>query len=312
MKYSVIIPVYNCVRYLEDCVNSVFSQKTDSDYEIILVDDGSTDGSSLLCDRLRQMHPCVRVIHQVNQGVSAARNTGICAAEGAYLLFLDADDLWKEGLLQHMDIATKYHPDVVQFGFCTFYEDGRTAEYFPPPAVGGETGRAYISRILSQGHMLVGSSCINAHRKDMLQQHKLLFPVGVAYGEDLLFRVREMGKAQSICSIQEPLYLYRRNTESATRNMSAKKMQDIIEVVAEFYHQFPQPVIADYYCMSLVSIAELSRKEARSLLPLMAQNSGILSGVQGAKPRITRAFFRLFGVYTGAKIIKKLIQIKNR
>ena len=312
MKYSVIIPVYNCVRYLEACVDSVFKQNTDSEYEIILVDDGSTDGSSLLCDRLAETHECIRVIHQANQGVSAARNTGIRAAEGTYMLFLDADDLWKEDLLHHMDIATKDQPDVVQFGFCTFYEDGHTVEYFPPLAVEGETGRDYISRILSQGHMLVGSSCINAHRRDLLLQNEILFPVGIAYGEDLLFRVREMGKVQSICSVHEVLYLYRRNTESATRNMSVKKMQDVIEVVAEFYQQFPQPAIADYYCMSLVSIAELNRKDAHSLLPLLARNSSILSNVKSAKSRITRAFFSLFGVYTGARIIRALIQIKNR
>ena len=153
MKYSVIIPVYNCRHYLESCVESIFKQKVDSAYEIVLIDDGSTDGSSQLCDRLAEMNSCIRVIHQANQGVSAARNAGISAAMGEYLLFLDADDFWNENLLQQMEFATKTQPDVVQFGYHTFYEDGRVTEHIPPSTADGETGKDYVMRILDQGMM---------------------------------------------------------------------------------------------------------------------------------------------------------------
>lgn len=312
MKYSVIIPVYNSMRYLETCVESVLAQNTDSMYEIILVDDGSKDGSAQLCDRLAETHACVRTIHQTNQGVSAARNTGIRAAAGEYLLFLDADDLWNENLLQNMDLATASHPDVVQFGVLAFFEDGHNEQIMPAPAIDGETGKDYLSRILDQGIMLIGSSCINAHRKDFLMEHDLYFPVGVTFGEDMLFRMRELDKAQSVWGVNEALYLYRRNTESATRNMSCKKMQDIIEVVAELYRQYPKAAVADFYCMSLVGIAELSRKEAKSLSLLLRQNSNILSNVRGARPQIARILFRMFGVYNGAKLVNLLIKIKNR
>lgn len=312
MKYSVIVPVYNCMHYLESCVESIFNQKTGSSYEIILVDDGSEDESARLCDWLAEKHECIRVIHQVNQGVSAARNAGIYAAKGEYLLFLDADDLWSEDLLQHLDIATESKPDVVQFGFRAFYEDGHIVEYLPPLAINGESGRDYVSRILDQGIMLAGSSCINAHRKDFLTQNKLQFPVGITNGEDLLFRIRELEKAKSVYGVDLALYMYRRNAESATRNMSLKKMQDIIGVLAEFYQQFPRSVISDCYCMSLVGIAELGRKDARSLKPTLLQNQGILSAVQGMRPQIVRMFFSLFGYYNGAKIVKILIRIKNK
>ena len=311
MKYSVIIPVYNCLRYLQACVDSVCNQNTDSEYEIILVDDGSADGSSQLCDQLAETHSCVRVIHQANQGVSAARNAGICAAEGEYLLFLDSDDFWVEDLLHQMDLATKDYPDIVQFGYRTFYENGRTSESLSAPAIAGESGKAYVTRILDQGVMPVMSCWASAYRKAFLVQNGLIFPKGVTFAEDLLFRMQGLIKAEKICNVDAVLYLYRRNAASATRNMSLKKMQDICTMWQEVYRLFPKPIIADYYCMNLISIAELNRNEARKLLPLMLDNRGILSAVQGVRPRIARAAFNVLGFYNGAKVIKFFINIKN-
>ena len=91
MLISVVIPVYNTKAYLEACVGSVLSQ-TVTDYEILLVDDGSTDGSAELCDELAKKHERVRVIHKPNGGASSARNTGINEAKGKYVHFIDSDD----------------------------------------------------------------------------------------------------------------------------------------------------------------------------------------------------------------------------
>ena len=86
--FTIVIPVYNVIEYLSQCVQSVLSQEF-YNYEIILVDDGSTDGSGERCDELARHDNRIRVIHQENQGLSAARNTGICAAGGKYVIFLD-------------------------------------------------------------------------------------------------------------------------------------------------------------------------------------------------------------------------------
>lgn len=92
--FTIVIPVFNVIEYLSQCVQSVLSQEF-YNYEIILVDDGSTDGSGERCDELARHDNRIRVIHQENQGLSAARNTGICAAGGKYVIFLDSDDYWK-------------------------------------------------------------------------------------------------------------------------------------------------------------------------------------------------------------------------
>lgn len=95
---SFIIPVYNVASYLRKCVDSLLAQDYD-DYEIILVDDGSTDGSGKICDEYAEKHDNIRVIHQHNAGLSAARNSGIKMAKGEYICFVDSDDYWQPNVL---------------------------------------------------------------------------------------------------------------------------------------------------------------------------------------------------------------------
>ena len=113
MKLSIIIPVYNTEKYLCRCIDSVIDQFT-SDCEIILVDDGSTDDSSVICDEYAANHKGLNVIHQENQGLSAARNTGIEAANGDYIMFLDSDDwIEKDSLQLFLTIINTYSPDLI-------------------------------------------------------------------------------------------------------------------------------------------------------------------------------------------------------
>ena len=110
MQLSIIIPVYNVERHLVRCVKSVLAQGL-ANYEVILVDDGSTDQSRALCDTLQREHSCITVIHQANGGLSAARNTGIEAAKGEYITFVDSDDeLSPYTLKTNLDYLTN-HPE---------------------------------------------------------------------------------------------------------------------------------------------------------------------------------------------------------
>lgn len=108
IKYSVIIPVYNVEKYLKQCVNSILAQ-TEKDFEMILVDDGSTDNSGRICDEYADADDKISVIHQKNGGLSAARNSGINIAVGEYLVFLDADDYLDIGALEHLSRVIGTH-----------------------------------------------------------------------------------------------------------------------------------------------------------------------------------------------------------
>ena len=126
MRFSVVIPVYNVASYLTGCVSSVLNS-TETDYEIILVDDGSTDGrSGPLCDTLAARCPNrIRVIHQKNLGLGGARNTGLEAAQGEYLFFLDGDDTISPEALSILSQAVEkfHHPDVIAF-FLELWPEG--------------------------------------------------------------------------------------------------------------------------------------------------------------------------------------------
>ena len=126
MKFSVLIPVYNAEKYLDECLGSIFKQ-TCKNFEIILIDDGSTDNSATICDRYQKDFPdIVRVIHQENQGQLVSRCNAIKAAQSDYCIFMDADDLIVENALETLNgTIDKYNsPDMVVYSFYYEYENG--------------------------------------------------------------------------------------------------------------------------------------------------------------------------------------------
>lgn len=212
MKYSFIVPVYNNIPYLSACVESVRAAGA-VDYEILLIDDGSTDGSGALCDALAERYSEVRVIHQANGGVSAARNRGIREAGGAYILFVDADDLllpFDETVWQCLDAG---EADMLIFGmtFC-YYRAGRMVKredlvirekrvYTPkelPEAFSGLFRSNYFS-----------SSCNKFIRRTCLADNGVLFDIRLTNYEDLAFSLLAMSKCEKIAVVPEAYYQYR-------------------------------------------------------------------------------------------------------
>ena len=115
MKYSFIVPVYNVAEYIEDSVHSILKQNY-GDFEVILVDDGSTDGSGDLCRRYSQADSRVKCINKKNEGVTIARQTGVEAASGKYLIFVDGDDRVSENLLAEVDsVLSQQDFDITTF-----------------------------------------------------------------------------------------------------------------------------------------------------------------------------------------------------
>lgn len=308
--YSIVIPVFNAERYLESCIESVLSQKSAYAYEVILINDGSTDQSPQICDRYAQQSSCVKVIHQVNQGVSAARNAGISVAKGMYLLFLDADDYWDSCFLQTLDTVTSQSPDLIEFGYCLFCDDVVYAPDLPAVEASGITGIAYLEAHNNVNCMPIVSSCAAAFRRQFLKNYDLQFPLGVTYGEDFDFHMHCLKYAKSVSSIDEPLYWYRINEASATHTPTVKKIGDMLSACARMYRLFPYSMLANYYCMKIIHIATLTRKDAKQLNGMLWKNRDILWHASGRSARIARVLYKLLGWYYASRLIQFGVNVR--
>ena len=309
--YSIVIPVYNAQEYLDACVQSVLNQKSDAPVEIILVNDGSRDGSAAICDRYAAQDPRVQVIHQENQGVSVARNAGIRAAQGEYLLFLDSDDLWDENLLVSIDQLVSRQPDMIDFGCCYFTDSGAGTVNCPTCIADGEDGDTYFFRHEQQGVVPLVSACMAAFRRQFLLDNGLAFPVGVAYGEDFTLCMHCLKYAKSIYTVSQPLYRVRVNENSVTHTPNLKKIRDILSVCAGMYRLHPGSLLADYYAMSVWTIEGLTRKDAQQVYDLLEQNRDILKQVRGTRAKLACGLYSAFGWYGGAKALRFLANARK-
>lgn len=208
VKISVIIPVYNKVQYLRQCVDSVLAQ-TFRNYEIILVDDGSTDGSSAICDCYENSNENesirVRVIHQENAGVSAARNRGMEAAQGEYISFVDADDWVEPGFLQaFVDAIDDSGVDMVIQG----YVNHKGEIVCMPSNSYRQQGQFGAPLTIAKEKDLIGSSCNKLYSLSSIKGSGVCFKTNIPIGEDSLFNMAFITHMKSFAITSQAFYHY--------------------------------------------------------------------------------------------------------
>ena len=204
MQYSVIIPVYNAERTLRRCLDSLVGQQF-SDYELLLINDGSTDGSDAICREYANTYSCVRYFAKENGGVSSARNLGLEQAEGEYILFVDSDDYVSENYFSVISDALDNNVvDLLMFGYCNFgsisaeWDTGKFNENI-------EVGIAIrVSSAMQQ--YLFSSLCSKAFKKRIIEQYNMRFGNDLAIGEDQAFIFTYAMHIRSIGSIEDHLY----------------------------------------------------------------------------------------------------------
>ena len=204
MFLSFIVPVFNTEPYLPQCLNSLLAQDMD-DYEIICVNDGSTDGSAEILASFARSHPNFVVIHQPNSGVAAARNAGLAAARGRYIWFVDSDDLIRGNVLSRLArTVAEADCDLLEIGGYQF-EDTLSEEEMAP-------GAALPDNVPGPGSV-VWRSLI---RREFLLSHNLSFRYPeLTHGEDGQFMYELSTQKPKVASLDEPLYFYRLRSGSA-------------------------------------------------------------------------------------------------
>ncbi|WNQ12686.1 glycosyltransferase family 2 protein [Paenibacillus aurantius] len=224
VRVSVIVPVYNGEGYLLPCLQSLAAQ-TLKEWEVIVVNDGSSDGSGAVAERFSESDSRFRVIHQENQGVSAARNAGIRQARGDYLGFVDADDTVEPDFLETLyREALKDRCDIVVSTFESELEGRKVVTDYPFPAdllMGKKEIQEEILPYFIRTDQL-NTACTKLYRRTMIQDNAVEFPLKMALGEDGIFNMRAFQQAERIKFLRYTGYQYRETEGSATRNLRDK------------------------------------------------------------------------------------------
>lgn len=223
-EISVIVPVYKAEAFLRKCADSILTQ-TLSDLELLLVDDGSPDGSGALCDAIAREDPRVRVLHKENGGVSSARNLGMAEAKGTYLAFADADDWLPPDALALMHAAlVKHGADTAGGSHNKVEVDGRSdpepgalpaGTYGPAEIRQGIVNRLLGQRMGQPGEVLNGFVWRFLFSASIIRENRITF--AGAYLEDELFLLEYFCHAKKLAMIDEPVYYYLQNPVSVTR-----------------------------------------------------------------------------------------------
>lgn len=228
---SVVVPMYRCEGTLERCVDSIRNQ-TQPDLEILLVNDGSPDKAAEIAAGYRKKDSRVRLLSQENRGVSAARNAGIDAARGRYLLFVDADDRLCKDAVETLLTAAKAGAQVIHFAYIR--QKGSLSQVVPSPVASegvlsaGEI-RDTVFPLLLSGWSL--NACWNNfYETRLLQEKGIRFPEGMALDEDFAFVCEVFASASSAQFLKKPLYRYLLNPQSAVRRMDERHVQASMDI----------------------------------------------------------------------------------
>ena len=232
MLFSFVVPVYNVEMYLGRCVDSLIVQE-EQGIEIILVDDGSTDGSGELCDKYADKYPCVSVIHKENGGLSSARNAGIERAKGDYLIFVDSDDYVEKDICKTLAEVIRQTKAAEVIGYNGFEEWEGVRESVrnrPVQKLELMSGRDYLYSRYRHRSMCV-QSWLYCCKREFLNREGLRFREGILH-EDVEFTPRMLLKAKSVAETPAQLYHYIvRESSISMRKNREKNIKDLYTVL---------------------------------------------------------------------------------
>lgn len=228
IQLSVIIPVYNTEDYLVRCVDSVLANKG-INMEIILVDDGSTDSSPVICDRYSARYPFVKTLHVDNSGPATAKNHGLNIASGQYIAFTDSDDEVKNNMFVRMlEVAEQHEADIV---CCNYEERLPNGEY----CLFNYTGETLVlDNYSGLEHFLmkkkIYTQCwTKIYRRHMLEHNNIRNVEGLKTDEDFIFNINCFVHAQKTCVVDSPLYIYTIRETSLSKDYFNKDINAYID-----------------------------------------------------------------------------------
>lgn len=236
-QLSFIIPIYNVEKYLPQCVDSILSQ-TYTDFEVILVDDGSPDNSGELCDEYALKDKRVRVIHKPNGGLSDARNAGLDVAQGDYVIFVDSDDFWvNQDSLQKLMGVVSHNPDCdfISFNCCYYYEDTNQYKKWSPfdESLSHPIDKNTAMHSLVASGTMPMSACLKVISRKSLSDMHLQFEKGLL-SEDIPWFIDLLEGCGKCMFVNQYIYAYRQNRAgSITHTAGERSVNSLLYIIQE-------------------------------------------------------------------------------
>lgn len=276
-RISIIVPIYNTEKYIKKCLDSILKQ-TFIDFEVLLVDDGSSDCSGMICEDYATKDNRFRVFHKNNGGVSSARNIGLKMARGEWIMFLDSDDEIADNTLDTCYVnATVNNIDVLQYSTTRSYEDLGKKMKNPLPCSVSD----YIRQKLFM--VCIGGSFI---RSSIIFNNNISFNESLKLAEDLIFIHTCLGYSQKCQRLYDLLYYYRDNSESSSNNRSSIDMIKSCMAQYRLKSQFPIFSAAidssvSQYILSTIINNDYSNKSLYDLIQMgLPYNLSLMKGTQ--------------------------------
>lgn len=325
-KISFIIPVYNVEKYLNKCVDSILDQLTDA-CEIILIDDGSPDSSGTICDRYADKDSRVKVVHQKNGGLAAARNTGLDRAQGEYVAFVDSDDyLDRQCITNILNWISFGGADICFMRAMKVFPDGKQQLLDDEMNVEMLKGsKESAIKYLSERSKYPGSPCTKLFRRALLEENHLRFPNDRRVSEDLGFVLQCILNAGSYDALPIDYYYYRQAREdSITNNVTYKSflglrafVEESINVLTE--NKTPKGNI-ERYAMSFVAYefsimiwqySRIGEEFKNDAIRTLNEYSWVLGYGRTKKTHLVRRTMQILGVNITMRLMDIYMKLRN-
>lgn len=325
MKFSIILPIHNVEKYLAACIDSILSQ-TFRDFELILVNDGSTDRSPAICDDYAKKDSRIRVIHKINGGVSEARNCGLKAAKGEYIFFIDSDDfLSGETVLSEISAKTHGDVDVVAFKFKEWYESSGTYGDCKFSFAGVGSPERATDDILCQlidRDAYYNSAWSKVIKREILVNNRIEFEQGLL-GEDNDWYYKVIQHINHLVLLDRVFYIYRQRAGSITKTHSLKNLTDLLYIIDKWTSKIGAGgnasivgndrvilhSLAKQYCHAIIMYSSMGQKT--ELDSQLRKFSYLLRYSKNRRVLIFRTMYRLVGIRGILSLLKLIRKIKK-
>lgn len=316
---SIIVPVYNVEKFLDICLESII-KNYQSGIEIILVDDGSTDSSSKICDEYSNKYEYMKVIHKKNGGLSSARNFGIRQASGKYIWFVDSDDYIEDGSIAKIITSALKDVDLIIGSHFNILPNGSVCEdYLNNPKDNEKYPYEYFYNVGNVSYAAVRFIV----KKKLITENDLFFTEGI-YHEDEEWSPRVLCSAKRYSVINEPIYNYRvGNPKSIMGMKNPKKVYDKLFICKSIYDRikaenldsdickFLQYRIEHNFVTALNEVSLYEGEDKQNIIDKIENSIYLINNIESKKSKIIRSILKILGISNTSRILRLRNKVKK-